>query len=1194
MAAPWVKPSQKRLLGNDLTEFSAGHLQGDGAIRLHSVQDSLDNCLVMGFWEQFSGAGRISTSGVGSRAQKACCLYLSLGLLCSLASNAGDYTTLWAIGKPDADNREFALAPGGYAQFEEAAVFFVGESDAARDWPYVHPGPADSWAGGRSHTFLVVFGLKESPPDGEIRLTVRLLDTHASGPPRLEFRLNDAVVVRDLPPGAGDASIEGQPHKGNPRALEITFPAGALRAGENQLALTTLAGSWMLYDSLALETPAGAALAPVANRTLVVSVTNIRALKEVQGKLFHPVSVSLRQVGEPAAASVSIAGSARQTVRLEKGLNTIEMLVPQVNSNTKVQVVVESGDKVLARRETEIKPVRPLTVYILPHSHTDIGYTDIQTAIEDRQVQNLVDGIAAVKRTADYPEGSRFVWNVEVLWAADLYLRRLGTEQREEFLEAVQCGQVALCGMYLNELTGLCRPEELVRLFRYATQLAEQTGRPIDSVMISDVPGYTWGTVTAMAHAGIKYFNTAPNYFDRIGTILREWENKPFWWVGPDGQSKVLVWIPFWGYAMSHRYGKFSPKLVEDFYDGLEQRGYPYDIAHMRWSGHGDNAVPDPVICEFVKDWNAKYAWPRFIISGVSEAFRAFEARHGAALPIVRGDWTPYWEDGAGSSALETAMNRESSDRLTQAEALWAMREPKSYPRAAFEDAWNSVLLFSEHTWGAHCSVWGPERQETTEQWEIKRGYALAADTQSRELLNRALQIGKAAPASGVDVFNTASWPRTDLVTLSKELSAAGDLVLDDRGTPVPSQRRRSGELVFLATDLPALSVKRFSVVTGQAHIAKRAMALGTTLDSGRVRLRLDEQTGAIVELTAKDIKDNFANSSSGRGLNDYLYLVADDLKDLQRNGPVTIRVGEPGPLVASLIVESAAPGCRKLTREVRVVADADYVELINDVDKERMPRPGKAEHPEGDYRNRASKESVNFAFEFNVPGGDVRLDLPLGVMRPEADQMPSACKNWFTVGRWADVANRDCGIQWVTLDAPLVQVGGITARFLNSQFDPDSWRTTVEPTQKLYSWAMNNHWGTNYRAYQEGPTRFRFVLRPYRKSDPAENSRFAAGFSQPLLVRPARGSKPGIAPLLEISSKEVIVTGLKPSDDGRAIIVRLFGASGKQETVKLTWGALTPQAVFTTDTSERPREKLGNHVTVPGYGLVSLRAEIE
>ena len=109
---------------------------------------------------------------------------------------------------------------------------------------------------------------------------------------------------------------------------------------------------------------------------------------------------------------------------------------------------------------------------------------------------------------------------MEVPWAADLYLQRLSPQQRDEFFDAVKRGQVALNGMYLNELTGLCRPEELIRLFRYATQLGERTGVPVDSAMISDVPGYTWGTVTAMAQAGIKYFSVAPNYFDRIGTIL--------------------------------------------------------------------------------------------------------------------------------------------------------------------------------------------------------------------------------------------------------------------------------------------------------------------------------------------------------------------------------------------------------------------------------------------------------------------------------------------------------------------------------------------------------------------------------------------------------------------------------------------------------------------------------------------------
>ena len=70
--------------------------------------------------------------------------------------------------------------------------------------------------------------------------------------------------------------------------------------------------------------------------------------------------------------------------------------------------------------------------------------------------------------------------------------------------------------------------------------------------------------------------SVAPNYFDRIGTILVEWENKPFWWIGPDGRSKVLVWIPFWGYAMSHRYGRFSKELVDDM---LYQLGALREIA---------------------------------------------------------------------------------------------------------------------------------------------------------------------------------------------------------------------------------------------------------------------------------------------------------------------------------------------------------------------------------------------------------------------------------------------------------------------------------------------------------------------------------------------------------------------------------------------------------------------------------------
>jgi hypothetical protein len=1095
---------------------------------------------------------------------------------------------LWQIGTPDRDNAEFALAPRGWGQYKSDGFYVVGSSDPKKDWPYVQPGPVDAWGGSRSHTFVILFGLKAAATAGDCRLTFNFLDAQSAGPPTLRVEVNNQVFEKTLPPGGGDASINGEPKKGVPSAFDIAFPASLLKAGDNEVRITTLKGCWMLYDSIELITPRGLTLGDVQSRTIIEQVRPMRALQVRDGQGFQPVSVTVRHFGPQTNGQVRLGDGSPVSVRLAKDPQTVELLAADVQNETWQKVTVTAGDKTIASREVVLKPVKKLTVYITPHSHTDIGYTEIQTAIEAKQVQNLVDGIAAAKRTAGYPEGARFVWNVEVLWAADLYMNRLDDQKKTEFLDAVKKGQVVLNGMYLNELTGLCRPEELVRLFKYSTQLAEKTGATIDSAMISDVPGYTWGTVTAMAQAGIRYFSVAPNYFDRIGTILREWENKPFYWVGPDGKSKVLVWIPFWGYAMSHRYGKMSPQLVEDFSDGLEKRNYPYDIAYVRWAGHGDNAIPDPAICEFVRDWNAKYAWPRFIISGTGEAFRAFEQRYGQELSTVRGDWTPYWEDGAGSSALETAMNRASSDRLVQAETLFAMRKPTQYSAAAFEKAWNSVLLYSEHTWGAWCSVSEPQRKETVEQWEIKQSYAAAADEQSRELLTASLADNTSAASSrAIDVFNTLSWSRTELVTVPRELSMGGDCVTDDRGKAVPTQRLASGELAFLAADVPPFASRRYNVVKGQASAkGSVAAAQGHTLNNGVVYARVDDKTGGIVELTAKDLNSNFADTSKGEALNDYLYLIGDDLKDLRRNDAVTIRTGETGPLVASLIVESSAPGCRKLTRELRVVAGLDYVEIVNTVDKERLQAKS--------YHAKDGKESLNFAFPFAVPDGEVVLDIPLGAMRPEADQMPSACKNWFTVGRWADVSNADHGITWVTLDAPLLQVGGLTATLLNSQTNPDIWRPYVEPTQALYSWAMNNHWGTNYRAYQEGPTVFRFVLRPHRGLDRAEASRFATGFSQPLLVTGAQGAKPLSKPLLRVEPADVLVTSLKPSDDGRALIVRLFGASDQTRSVRLIWGGKRPRAVFLSDVSERAGKPVKGRIEVPASGLVSLRAEFK
>lgn len=934
------------------------------------------------------------------------------------------------------------------------------------------------------------------------------------------------------------------------------------------------------------------------NGVRIEEVLPLRALVRGAPGPAQPVIVRLQNSGGATEATLSLDGGGPSlSLPVPPGASTATLTLPAVATESRRQLrlhVTRPGERD-ELREVVLSPVRHLTVYILPHSHTDIGYTEIQTAIEKKQVNNLLEGMAAARRTAGYPEGARFVWNVEVLWAADLYLHRLDEAQRAEFFQAVKSGQVVLNGMYLNELTGLCRPEELMQLFRLATEVSRQTGVPVTSAMISDVPGCTWGTVTAMAQAGIRYFSTAPNYFDRIGTTLREWENKPFWWEGPDGRSRVLVWIPFWGYAMSHKYREMSPRLVQDFSEGLEKRGYPYDISYLRWSGHGDNAVPDPSICEFVRGWNAAYAWPRFIISGAPEAFAAMERRHGAKLPVVRGDWTPYWEDGAGSSALETGMNRETADRLTQAEGVMAMSRAARFPSAAFGEAWRDVLLYSEHTWGADVSVSDPESQKTREQWEIKQGYARKADAESRVLLGQALEalggMGEPRPAS-VDVVNPLGWARSGSVTLGPRESAGRDRVVDARGHAVPSQRLASGELVFEAGEVPPLGVRRFTLEPGAPGVSGRAMAEGASLDNGRVRVRIDPVTGAIAELTVAGVEGNLVDRSGGEGLNDYRFLPGNDLRQLARNGPVRIETGERGPLVASLRISSAAPGARGLEREVRLWATSDRVEIENRVDKSRAAIPAKG----GDWKfaQTGGKESVNFAFPLQVPGGELLLDIPHGWMRPEADQIAGACKNWFTLGRWADLSSARNGVLWVTIDAPLVELGGITATLLGSQTNPDIWRSRVEPTGTLYSWAMNNHWGTNYRAYQEGPVRFRYVLIPHGARDIAANIRAATAASQPLLARPARGPAPGAEGLVSVSPASVVLVTVKPTEDGRGVLLRLFGASPRQERARLHWGGRPPRTLHLTDLSERPGEGISRSVAVPSRGLVSVRADFD
>ena len=229
---------------------------------------------------------------------------------------------LWQIGKPDNDNREFALAPKGYVEFREDGFFVVGRSDAKRDWPYVHPGPHDAWAGGRQHTFTILFGLKNPPRSGDARLTLDLIDTQGKTPPELRIEVNGKAFARPLPRGAGDDSVSGQPSKGREHRLDLPFPADLLKAGANEIAITTLSGSWLLYDWLGLETPDGVELAEVTGTT-VSSMRSPPVLVERDGKLFQTVQFSARHFGGETTALVRMNGTPATNLTLHSGAQSV-------------------------------------------------------------------------------------------------------------------------------------------------------------------------------------------------------------------------------------------------------------------------------------------------------------------------------------------------------------------------------------------------------------------------------------------------------------------------------------------------------------------------------------------------------------------------------------------------------------------------------------------------------------------------------------------------------------------------------------------------------------------------------------------------------------------------------------------------------------------------------------------------------
>lgn len=86
------------------------------------------------------------------------------------------------------------------------------------------------------------------------------------------------------------------------------------------------------------------------------------------------------------------------------------------------------------------------TVYVVHHSHTDIGYTDLQERVIAIQV-NYIKTVLSMMRQPEYAD---FRWNCETLYCVEEFWKQASEEDRADFARFVKEGKIGISANYLN------------------------------------------------------------------------------------------------------------------------------------------------------------------------------------------------------------------------------------------------------------------------------------------------------------------------------------------------------------------------------------------------------------------------------------------------------------------------------------------------------------------------------------------------------------------------------------------------------------------------------------------------------------------------------------------------------------------------------------------------------------------------
>jgi hypothetical protein len=297
----------------------------------------------------------------------------------------------------------------------------------------------------------------------------------------------------------------------------------------------------------------------------------------------------------------------------------------------------------------------PDTVFVVPGSHLDLGFTAPFDAVRMQRIANLDRAIDLAERDP------KFVWFEEGGWAVDAWLDQYRTNpgQIGRLRALVERRQIGVGATLLSPYAAAF-PEALRLLTLHLDRIQRELGRRPTVAVVNDVPAVPESLIDALAAAGIRYLLMGPNLMFSPPLPTRV-TNDPFYWASASG-ARVLVAIDPAGYQAGLNRWLLPPDCIRALDpghfgnlsdDSILSLGVAVQLKHRAGSlplsivQHSlDNSGPECVanLATAASRWNQRAGVARLVVATPDVYFQHLEARFGRRLEVRRGEWGGDWD----------------------------------------------------------------------------------------------------------------------------------------------------------------------------------------------------------------------------------------------------------------------------------------------------------------------------------------------------------------------------------------------------------------------------------------------------------------------------------------------------------------------------------------------------------------------